>query len=206
MYAFQNANVSRKAEHFRGKKFMLIHGTADGECYPRVIWKNQKKQKKNYKKTQQPKTSVVTAGCSEGILPWFLVFVLPSWVIKWVCVPIHTHPNPWGKLKWPSANTSLTAHITCGLMSAFVICKRGKECFHTWDQMSLLRSDVIKNTKFSIVNILKCSCCLPDNVHFQHTAQFIKALTHAEVNFRIQVNYKPIHHPKSWTFKLWDKY
>ena len=28
----------------------------------------------------------------------------------------------------------------------------------------------------------------PDNVHFQHTAQFIKALTEADVDFRIQVS------------------
>ncbi len=28
---FQNANVSRKAANFRGKKYMVIHGTADGE-------------------------------------------------------------------------------------------------------------------------------------------------------------------------------
>ena len=28
---FQNANVSRKAENFRGKELMVVHGTADGE-------------------------------------------------------------------------------------------------------------------------------------------------------------------------------
>ena len=45
---------------------------------------------------------------------------------------------------------------------------------------------------------LQCQCLveplpgvsylLPDNVHFQHTAQFIRALTEADVDFRIQVS------------------
>ena len=28
---FQNANVSRKADNFKGKKYMVVHGTADGK-------------------------------------------------------------------------------------------------------------------------------------------------------------------------------
>ena len=42
---------------------------------------------------------------------------------KGVCLPLHTHTNPWGRLKWPSTTTRLTAHFVCGLMSDMVICK-----------------------------------------------------------------------------------
>ena len=31
-----------------------------------------------------------------------------------------------------------------------------------------------------------------DNVHFQHTAQFIKALTQADVDFRVQVGHRKV--------------
>ena len=67
----------------------------------------------------------------------------PSGVIKWVCYPICTHTNLWGKLKWPYAITRLTAHYMCGLRSDLVICKFRKcmvihdtECPY-WDQVSL---------------------------------------------------------------------
>ena len=56
---------------------------------------------------------------------------------------IHTHTNPWGRLKWPYAITRLIAHFICGWMSARVICKVRKsmvihdtECPY-WDQVSL---------------------------------------------------------------------
>ena len=69
-------------------------------------------------------------------------------VIKWVCEPIHTHTNPWGRWKWHIyANTRLTAHFMCGLMSDLVICKFRKKYSHTWHWMSLLRPGVIKQHK-----------------------------------------------------------
>ena len=58
-------------------------------------------------------------------------------------VSMLTRTNPWGRLKWPSAITRLTAHFMCGLMSDMVICKFRKsmvihdtECPY-WDQVSL---------------------------------------------------------------------
>ena len=70
----------------------------------------------------------------------------PSEVIKWVCQPIYTHTNPWGRLKWPYAIASLIAHFMCGLMSDLVICKFRKsmvmydtKCPY-WDQVSLINT------------------------------------------------------------------
>ena len=67
----------------------------------------------------------------------------PSGVIKWVCLPIHTHTNTWGRLKWPYAITIMTAHFVRGLISDMVICKFRKfmvihdtEC-PFWEQVSL---------------------------------------------------------------------
>ena len=69
--------------------------------------------------------------------------LIPSRVIKWVCYPIYTHTNPWGKLKWPYAITRLAAHFICGLMSDLVICNFRKdmvihdtECPY-WHQVSI---------------------------------------------------------------------
>ena len=36
--------------------------------------------------------------------------IQPSGVIKWICLPMHTHSYPLGTFKWPSAITKLTAH------------------------------------------------------------------------------------------------
>ena len=76
----------------------------------------------------------------------------PSMVIKWVCLLIHTHTNPWGRLKLSYAITRLTAHFMCGLMSGLVICKFGKimvmhdtECLY-WDQVSLNNTNQTKPT------------------------------------------------------------
>ena len=56
---------------------------------------------------------------------------------------MHTHTNPWGRLKWLYAIIRLTAHFMCGLMSYLVIGKFRKsmgicdtECPY-WDQVSL---------------------------------------------------------------------
>ena len=35
---FQRANVATKAENFKGKHFMIVHGTADGKLLSRKIW------------------------------------------------------------------------------------------------------------------------------------------------------------------------
>ena len=76
----------------------------------------------------------------------------PSGVIKWVCSPICTLTNSWGKLKWPYAITRLISHFMCGLMSDLVICKFKKsmvihdtEC-PFWDHVSL-----INNTKLNFL-------------------------------------------------------
>ena len=66
---------------------------------------------------------------------------------KWVCLSIYTHLHPKGILKWPYANTTLTAHFMCGLMSDLAICKFKKKYGHTWHRMSLLRPGVIKQHK-----------------------------------------------------------
>ena len=52
----------------------------------------------------------------------------------------HAYPHiPRGRLKWPSAITNLTAHFTCCLMAALVMCKHDSE-------MSLLRPGVIEQS------------------------------------------------------------
>ena len=70
---------------------------------------------------------------------------LPSGVIKWVCQPMHTHINPWGRFHWSYAITKLTAHCMCDLMSDLIwsISKYRKsmviydtECPY-WDQVSV---------------------------------------------------------------------
>ena len=71
----------------------------------------------------------------------------PSLVMKWVCWPTHTLTNTWGRLKWPSVITKLTAHFMCGLMSNLVIYKFRKKYSHTGHWMSLLRTGVIKQRK-----------------------------------------------------------
>ena len=57
--------------------------------------------------------------------PLLCMFILrlPSGVINWVCLPMHTCTNPWGILKWSYAITRLTANFMCGLTSDLVICK-----------------------------------------------------------------------------------
>ena len=50
---------------------------------------------------------------------WTLVFNpynwhIPSVVIKWICLPIHTHTSPSGIYKWPSEITRLSAYIPLG--------------------------------------------------------------------------------------------
>ena len=66
-----------------------------------------------------------------------------SRVIKWVCWPIHTHTNPWGRLKWPYAVIKLTDHLKCGLALDLMIFKLRKSMvIHDtkcpcWDQVSL---------------------------------------------------------------------
>ena len=73
----------------------------------------------------------------------WLMLIHISGVIKWVCLSIHTHTNPWGRLKWPYAITRLTVHFTCGLMYALVICMQRKEYgvhdnkHPDWDWVSL---------------------------------------------------------------------
>ena len=66
--------------------------------------------------------------------------VEPSGVIKWVCSPIHTHTNPWGRLAWSYAIFRLTAHFMCGLISDLVICKFRK----VWSYMT---SNVLTETR-----------------------------------------------------------
>ena len=60
-------------------------------------------------------------------------------VVKWECQSLHTHTNPLGRLKWPSAITRLATHFTCGLTSALGIYHQRKtmvihdtECPWTW--------------------------------------------------------------------------
>ena len=59
-------------------------------------------------------------------------------------IPSHFEGIWWYKNKWirHSAITRLTAHFTCGLVSALVLYKQRKEYSHTWHWMSLLRSGV----------------------------------------------------------------
>ena len=65
---------------------------------------------------------------------------------KLLSIRIHTHTNPWRRLKWLYAITRLTAHFMCGLMSDLVICKfRKSMAIHDtgcpyWDQVSCWRS------------------------------------------------------------------
>ena len=51
------------------------------------------------------------------------ITVKPLGLMKGVCLPIHTHTNPRGRLKWPSAVTRLTPHFMCALVSDRMICK-----------------------------------------------------------------------------------
>ena len=67
---------------------------------------------------------------------------LPSRVIKWVCYPMYTHTNPWGKIKWPYAITKLTAHFMYGLIFDLMfynfrknVVIRDTECPY-WNQVS----------------------------------------------------------------------
>ena len=59
---------------------------------------------------------------------------------------MHTHMSPWGRLKWPSAITKLTAYLNWDLMPAMVIAmvidQQRKEYGYIWHRMSLLRPAV----------------------------------------------------------------
>ena len=79
---------------------------------------------------------------------------------------MHTHTNPWGRLKWPYAITRLTSHFVCGLMSDLVIWKFRKsmvilvhdtKCPY-WNQVSL------NNTNPT----LTCTLQLDNSVERQH--------------------------------------
>ena len=79
----------------------------------------------------------------------------PSGVISEYVNP-YTHTNPRGRLKWPYANTRLTAHIICGLMSDLVICNFRKsmvihdtECPY-WNQVSLNNTNQTKPVRWSL--------------------------------------------------------
>ena len=72
-------------------------------------------------------------------------------MIKWVCYPMYTRTNPWGKVKWPYAITGLTAHFMCGLMFDLVFCNFRKstvihdtECPYL-DQVSLSKTKPNQN-------------------------------------------------------------
>ena len=68
-------------------------------------------------------------------------------LIKWVWKPIHTHTNNWGRLKWPSVITRLTAQFMCVLMCAVVMYQHRKEYGHTWHWMSLFTEVFSNNAK-----------------------------------------------------------
>ena len=76
-----------------------------------------------------------------------ICYSLPSGVIKWVCLPIHTLTNTWrrlnGYLQLLSRQPNLY-FILCGLMADMVICKHGIEYGHKLHRMSLMRPGVNK--------------------------------------------------------------
>ena len=75
---------------------------------------------------------------------------IPSGVIKvsmLVHTMIHTHTNPWGRLKWPYAITRLTANFMCGLMSDLLNCRFRKTMVTQDNRMPLLKPGVIKQHK-----------------------------------------------------------
>ena len=74
-----------------------------------------------------------------------------SGVIKLVCKPAHTHTNPRGRLKWPSAITRLTAHCTCGLMSDLVICRHKKVWLYVTPNILIKTRCKLNNTNSNFV-------------------------------------------------------
>ena len=71
----------------------------------------------------------------------------------------HTHRYKPRRIIINLAITSLTTQFTFGLMFVLVICySMEKKCVHTWHQISLLRSGLVKNPKKKLISeIKKCA-------------------------------------------------
>ena len=98
----------------------------------------------------------------------------PLGLIKWVCYPLYTHTNPWGRSKWPYAITRLTALFMCGLMSALVICNFRKsivihdtECLY-WDQVPLNNTKPTNQISPNVcpINTWNTFCCIHNTAYF----------------------------------------
>ena len=84
--------------------------------------------------------ALVTSSSDINFKNW-CILLFPSGVIKWVWWPIHTHTNPWGRLKWSYAIIRLSANFICGLMSDLVIYKFRKS-------INIHDTDVLTEVKY----------------------------------------------------------
>ena len=119
----------------------------------------------------------------------------PLWMIKWVYWPIHTHTNPWGRLKWPSA---INRH-QMSLLRPGVTKKHKTQTLSAESQLLNLSNPAILSRvyKLHVTNHMKCK-----QMYYMLSHYFIK--NHATVHaLFLEVQWSAV--PQD-TFILWPSW